>query len=163
MSEETIPQEDIWTVPVDEELGLFVDEKVNDGKTIPRVNLWGAPAVVKEEADNSEIIPESERVVNWGLTGNGKADDLEEVITKNEHPPAKIDSAKMIIFNIAFVGKDREIVLVGILTNLLDRVLMLQRITFLATHPCPYASSLYTTTSSRISVFMHGSIGNPKM
>ena len=162
MSEETIPQEDIWTVPVDEELGLFVDEKVNDRKTIPRVNLWGDPAAVKEKADNSKIIPESERVVNWGLTGNGKADDL-EIITKNEHPPAKIDSAKMKIFNIAFVGKNREIVLVGILTNLLDRVLMLQRITFLATHPCPYVSSSYTTTSSRIFVFMHGSIGNPKM
>lgn len=162
MSEETIPQEDIWTVPVDEELGLFVDEEVNDGKTIPRVNLWGASAVVKEEADNSEIILEGERVVNWGLTGNGKANGP-EVITKNEHPPAKIDSAKMKIFNIAFVGKDREIALVGKLTNLLDRVLMLQRITFLATHPCPYVSSLYTTTSSRISVFMHGSIGNPKM
>ena len=162
MSKETIPQEDIWTVPVDEGLGLFFDEAVNDGKLIPRVKLWGAPAVVQEEADNSEIIPESERVVNWDLTGNEEADDL-EVIIKDERIPPKVDSSKMKIFYIAFVGKDRETVLVGILTNLLDRLLILQRITFLATHPCSYVSSLYSTTSNRISVFMHGPSGDPKM
>lgn len=154
MSEETIPHEEIWTVPVDEE--------VYDEKPIPRVKFGSALAVVKAEADNLEIILKGEPVVNLSLSGDGIVDNL-EVVTKNERPSAKIDSAKMRIFNIAFVGKDREIVLVSMLTNLLYRVLMLQRITFLATHPCPYVSSLYITTSSRISVFMHGSIGSPKM